>query len=92
MLSREFLTERGYCCGYGCLMCPYEPKHIKDNTLLKVVNCFKEDNPLIHKKLREVSVEEGETIKENYFRYLTKEETELGWQLIKWELMQSGRC
>ncbi len=54
MLSKEFLTERGYCCGHGCLMCPYEPKHIKDNTLLKVLNCFKEDNPLIHKKLSRV--------------------------------------
>jgi hypothetical protein len=32
MLSREFLIERGYCCGHGCLMCPYEPRHIKDNT------------------------------------------------------------
>ena len=31
MLSREFLTERGYCCGHGCLMCPYEPKHTKGN-------------------------------------------------------------
>ena len=32
MLSREFLLQRGYCCGQGCLMCPYEPKHIKGNT------------------------------------------------------------
>ena len=31
MLSKEFLTERGYCCGHGCLMCPYEPKHTKGN-------------------------------------------------------------
>ena len=35
MLSKEFLTERGYCCGLGCLMCPYEPKHIKGNTNMK---------------------------------------------------------
>ena len=33
MLSREFLLDRGYCCGHGCLMCPYEPKHIKGNTM-----------------------------------------------------------
>ena len=72
MLSKEFLTERGYCCGYGCLMCPYEPKHIKDNTLLKVANCFKEDNPLIQKKLRRVSVEEGETIAGKLFQVLNK--------------------
>ncbi len=31
MLSREFLIKRGHCCGHGCLMCPYVPKHIKDN-------------------------------------------------------------
>ena len=35
MLSKEFLTERGYCCGHGCLMCPYIPKHIKDNTVME---------------------------------------------------------
>ena len=29
MLSRDFLIERGYCCGHGCLMCPYIPKHLK---------------------------------------------------------------
>ena len=34
MLSQEFLVQRGYCCGYGCLMCPYEPKHTKGNTNL----------------------------------------------------------
>ena len=32
MLSREYLINRGTCCGLGCLMCPYEPKHIKNNT------------------------------------------------------------
>ena len=35
MLSREFLTQRGYCCGHGCLMCPYIPKHIEGNTMSK---------------------------------------------------------
>ena len=78
MLSRDFLVSRGYCCGHGCLMCPYEPKHIKDNTLLKVVNCFKEDNPLIHKKLREVSVEEGETIAGKLFQVLNKRRDGIG--------------
>ena len=72
MLSREFLTERGYCCGHGCLMCPYEPKHTKDNTILKVINCFKEDNPLIQKKLRSVSVEEGYEILTKLFQVLNK--------------------
>jgi len=35
MLSREFLSERGYCCGHGCLMCPYIPKHIKGNKVME---------------------------------------------------------
>ena len=78
MLSREFLTERGYCCGHGCLMCPYEPKHIKDNTLLKVLNCFKEDNQLIQKKLRSVSVDEGEIIAGKLFQVLNKRRDGIG--------------
>ena len=40
MLSKEFLIERGYCCGHGCLMCPYEPKHTKDNTVLAEDVCL----------------------------------------------------
>ena len=35
MLSREFLIKRGYCCGHGCLMCPYDPKHTEGNKKLK---------------------------------------------------------
>ena len=35
MLSREFLIERGYCCGHGCLMCPYEPKHNEGSMLIR---------------------------------------------------------
>ena len=44
MLSREYLINRGTCCGLGCLMCPYEPKHIKGVTkvMRKLINCFKE--------------------------------------------------
>tara|TARA_B100001778_G_C18424332_1_gene554747 strand:- start:41 stop:379 length:339 start_codon:yes stop_codon:yes gene_type:complete len=38
MLSKEFLIQRGYCCGHGCLMCPYEPKHIKGNTNMSKAN------------------------------------------------------
>ena len=78
MLSREFLTERGYCCGHGCLMCPYEPKHIKDNTILKVINCFKEDNPLIQKTLRRVTVEEGYKIATELFQILNKKGDGIG--------------
>jgi len=33
-LSKEFLTERGWCCGSGCTNCPYTPKHRRGNTEL----------------------------------------------------------
>ena len=54
MLSKEFLTERGYCCGHGCLMCPYEPKHTKGNK-----NLMSYGN--IEKKILIVSALEVET-------------------------------
>ena len=38
----------------------------------KVINCTKHDNPLIHKKLREVSVEEGMEIATELFQILNK--------------------
>ena len=38
----------------------------------KVIDCFKEDNPLIQKKLREVSVEEGLEIATALFQILNK--------------------
>ena len=38
----------------------------------KVIDCFKEDNPLIQKKLREVSVEEGLEIATELFQILNQ--------------------
>ena len=38
----------------------------------KVINCIKEDNPLIHKKLQEVSIEEGLAIATELFQILNK--------------------
>ena len=38
----------------------------------KVINCFKKENPLIQKKLREVSVEEGLAIAEKLFQILNE--------------------
>ena len=35
MLSSQFLINQKQCCGNGCRMCPYEPKHIKGNQLLQ---------------------------------------------------------
>ena len=49
MLSREFLIKRGYCCGHGCLMCPYDPPHKKGNTLSwdcnPIGNCWCKEMP-----------------------------------------------
>ena len=27
MLGREFLIKQKVCCGSGCFLCPYIPKH-----------------------------------------------------------------
>jgi hypothetical protein len=31
VFTAHFLLKRGACCGNGCLHCPYQPKHIKNN-------------------------------------------------------------
>ena len=59
-------------------MCPYEPKHTKDNTTLKVIDCFKEENNVIKKKLKEVSVEEGMAIATKLFQILNKRKDGIG--------------
>jgi hypothetical protein len=33
-LSKEFLKQRGYCCGLKCLNCPYYPRHIRGTKTL----------------------------------------------------------
>jgi peptide deformylase len=44
----------------------------------KVINCFKKDNPLIQKKLREVSIEEGRIIATELFQILNKRKDGIG--------------
>ena len=44
----------------------------------KVINCFKEHNPVINKKLREVSIEEGEQIASELFTILNKRKDGIG--------------
>jgi len=44
----------------------------------KVINCLKEDNSVIHKKLRRVSVEEGEKIAAELFQILNKRKDGIG--------------
>ena len=35
MLSSQFLIDQKQCCGNGCMMCPYEPRHIQGNQQLQ---------------------------------------------------------
>ena len=34
VFTELYHTNRGFCCGKGCLNCPYEPKYQKGNTSL----------------------------------------------------------
>jgi len=44
----------------------------------KVINCLKEDNPIIQKKLRRVTLEEGEQIATELFEILNKRKDGIG--------------
>lgn len=35
VFTNEYHLSRGYCCGNGCLNCPYNPKHTKGVTNIK---------------------------------------------------------
>ena len=34
VFTEKFLVQRGSCCGYGCIHCPYWPKHKAGNTVV----------------------------------------------------------
>ena len=53
----------------------------------QVINCLKEDNPIINKKLKEVTIDEGLKIAEELFRILNKRKDGIGLAAIKWVLM-----
>ena len=44
----------------------------------KVINCLKEDNPIIQKKLRRVTLEEGKKIATELFDILNKRKDGIG--------------
>ena len=44
----------------------------------EVINCFKKDNPLINKKLRKVSIDEGYKIAEILFNVLNERKDGIG--------------
>jgi hypothetical protein len=35
IMTAKYLRERGWCCGNGCLHCPYHPRAVKGNTNLR---------------------------------------------------------
>jgi hypothetical protein len=35
IMTEKYLTERGFCCGNGCMNCPYHPKATKGNINLR---------------------------------------------------------
>ncbi len=45
---------------------------------MQVINCFKENNPVINQKLKEVSVDEGMDIAKDLFNVLTKRKDGIG--------------
>ena len=45
---------------------------------MTVIDCYKEDNPVINKKLREVSIEEGEKIAAKLFQILNERKDGIG--------------
>jgi hypothetical protein len=53
MLSRLLLLKNNKCCGEGCLMCPYEPKHMVNSKLIRkdVLDICSEEEITIIKNL-----------------------------------------
>ena len=35
VFTEQYHIDRGYCCGNGCLHCPFDPKGQKRNTTIK---------------------------------------------------------
>lgn len=33
--TAAYHLKRGHCCGSGCRHCPYEPRHLADNTKVR---------------------------------------------------------
>ncbi len=53
MLSRAFLIKNNKCCGNGCFMCPYNPKHYKDSSILRedvLKNLNKDEYIIVNKR------------------------------------------
>ena len=38
VMTEEYLLLRGYCCGNGCLNCPYEYKNVPEPRRTRLLN------------------------------------------------------
>lgn len=38
VLTAKYLLERGYCCGNGCLNCPYDYKNVPEPKRTRLLN------------------------------------------------------
>ena len=43
MLGKQFLIEQGMCCGSGCFLCPYIPKHVAGSKRIRMDKYKNED-------------------------------------------------
>jgi len=44
VFTAEYLLERGYCCGNGCLNCPYDYKNVPEPKRTELLNKRKKGN------------------------------------------------
>lgn len=46
-----FHVKRGYCCGNKCRHCPYQPKYLKNNTIMdiEILKALKEQAEFLEK-------------------------------------------
>ena len=43
MLGRDFLIKQKVCCGSGCFLCPYTPRHVAGSTRIRMDKYKNED-------------------------------------------------
>lgn len=43
-LTKEYLLQRGYCCGNGCVNCPYDYKAVPEPRRSRLLQQRKQNN------------------------------------------------
>lgn len=44
VFTKEYLLERGYCCGNGCVNCPYDYKNVPEPKRTSLLEKRKQEN------------------------------------------------